>query len=319
MITTKKLTLNYRALRGGSILAVDHIDLEVKKNDIFGFLGPNGAGKTTTIHMLTTVLEPTEGTAEIGGYDILKDPLKAKRQLGFMPEIPSFYDWMKAVDQLKFYCKFYGFSSAEANSRSKEMIELVGLSSFGSKKIKTFSHGMRKRLALASAMIHDPDILILDEPMGGLDPVGVKAFREMIKELNRNNITIFLSSHLLSEVQQICTRVGIINQGKLLAVDTISGLSKNLDQVPLNNLYIEGKGITEKIIDLIKSNPGIVAVETSPENPNGYQIAIAENSDADSIAGEINKELAKKNVYLSRLEVIKPNLEELFMKITRGS
>ena len=144
MITTKDLTMEYRSFGGGGLVAVDHINLEVENKDIFGFLGPNGAGKTTTIHMLTTVLDPTFGTAEVAGYDIIKDPLRAKAKMGIMPELPMFYDWMKAEDQLSFYAEFYGYSSSECRKRAKELVELVGLGKFGRSKIKTFSHGMRK-------------------------------------------------------------------------------------------------------------------------------------------------------------------------------
>ena len=200
-----------------------------------------------------------------------------------------------------------------------ELLELVGLSDFRSRKIKTFSHGMRKRLALAQAMVNDPELLILDEPMGGLDPMGLRAFREMIRELNKHDITIFLSSHLLSEVQQLCNRVGIIHSGRILAVDTITNLSKHIEFEPFTKLHIDGKMLRKVKVDVIKSIDGIVEIRPGPDDQGGYLIHLEEGSDAESIGEELSRKLSEQNVYLSRLEQVKPNLEELFMKITRGS
>jgi ABC-2 type transport system ATP-binding protein len=226
---------------------------------------------------------------------------------------------MKAEDQLKFYCEFYGYSSSESRQRSKELLELVGLSAHRSRKIKTFSHGMRKRLALAQAMVNDPDLLILDEPMGGLDPMGLHSFREMIKELNRNNITIFLSSHLLAEVQLLCNRVGIINHGKILAVDSINNLSRDIELDTLSRLSIAGDGFTEKILEYVRSVPGVKDIKRSEDGEDEFIILIHEDTDARKLALELNRGLAAKNIYLSRIEQAKPTLEELFMKITRGT
>jgi ABC-2 type transport system ATP-binding protein len=317
MIITKELTKEYKSFGGKGLVAVDHINFEVENKDIFGFLGPNGAGKTTTIHMLTTVLDPTFGSAEIAGFDIMKDPLKAKAKMGIMPELPMFYDWMKAEDQLKFYAEFYGYSSGECRRRAKELIDLVGLGKFGRSKIKTFSHGMRKRLALAQSLINDPELLILDEPMGGLDPMGVKSFREMIKELSKEGITIFLSSHLLSEVQLICNRVGIINHGKIIAVEKLSDLSEKISLDPNTRIYIEAKGLSEKVIAGIKSDPTVVSIEPG-ETPNGYYITVEKSRDVRLFSEELNKKLSKDKIYLYRQEIAQPSLEDLFMSLTDG-
>jgi ABC-2 type transport system ATP-binding protein len=316
MIVTRNLTRLFKTRRGQHILAVDHIDFEVVKKDIFGFLGPNGAGKTTTIHMLTTVLEPTEGTATIGGFDILTNPMEAKRRLGIMPELPMFYENMRAVDQLKFYGEFYGYTGVEATSRARELISLVGLDRFAVEKIKTFSHGMRKRLALAQSLMNDPDILILDEPMGGLDPMGVRSFREMIKDLNRSGITIFLSSHLLSEVQQLCNRVGIINNGKILAVDTIGKLSSHIKMGQYMKIYFEAYGVTPEVQEWLKKYPGIREVNPSSE-PGGFYLIIDEQNDEKGYASGLNSALAGKNIFVSRLEISMPSLEDMFMSITK--
>ena len=177
---------------------------------------------------------------------------------------------------------------------------------------------MRKRLALAQAMVNDPDLLILDEPMGGLDPMGLRAFREMIRELNKHDITIFLSSHLLSEVQQVCNRVGIIHSGRILAVDTITNLSKHIEFEPFTKLHIDGRMLPKVKVEIIKSVEGILEIKPGPEGEGGYVLHLKEGADAEKVGEELCRRLAEQKVYISRLELVRPNLEELFMKITRG-
>jgi ABC-2 type transport system ATP-binding protein len=235
-----------------------------------------------------------------------------------MPELPQFYDWLSAEDQLKFYCEFDGYSRAESNKRSKELIELVGLGRFGKSKIKTFSHGMKKRLALGQALVNDPDLLILDEPMGGLDPMGVRAFRQMIKELNQNDITIFLSSHILSEVQQVCNKVGIINHGRILAVDEISKLGRHFEKKPAKNIYIEGKGLSQQVLESIKKLSG--TLQLYPKHGHiGFYVQLEDDCDEREYTEKLNKHLVEQKVYLSRIEIPEPSLEELFMSITGES
>ncbi|UCC93812.1 MAG: ABC transporter ATP-binding protein, partial [Thermoplasmata archaeon] len=224
MITTEELTRKF-----GTLVAVDRLNVEIKEGDIYGFLGPNGAGKTTTIRMLSTLIKPTSGTACIMGHDVRTEPNRARRAIGIMPERPGFYEEMTGRKQLRFYGEFYKIPRAKLDGRIEELLTRVGMSRFIDAAIKTYSHGMRKRLAIAQALLHEPKILILDEPSTGLDPAGVMEFRELIRSLNEEGYTIFLSSHVLTEIQQVCNRVGILRRGKLVAEDTIDNLRDQLD------------------------------------------------------------------------------------------
>src|SRR6267143_967320 len=219
-ILTEKLTKVF-GRRGNALKAVDRLSLKIVKGEVFGFLGPNGAGKTTTIRMLTGISYPSSGRVLIKGVEMTPSEQEAKMSIGFMPELPGYYATMTAIDHLVFWGDFYKIPRGEARSRGLDLLNQVGLAEAAKRKAKTFSHGMKKRLALAGALINDPDVLILDEPSGGLDPEGTIFFRRLIDEQKKAGKTIFLSSHLLPEVQMICTRVGVLNRGKMVAVDTV--------------------------------------------------------------------------------------------------
>ncbi len=224
MIDVQGLTKVYTRFRGEAVTALDGATFRVPDRGIFGFLGPNGAGKTTTIRILATILEPTEGTAVVEGHDVRTAPLAVKAAIGYMPENPGYYPTMTGAEHLDYWGQFYHMAKAERRSRGKELLDLVGLGDERTKKVRAYSHGMLKRLGLAQALLHDPHVLILDEPAGGLDPYGIIFFRKLMKDLNREGKTILLSSHILSEVAQTCTHVGVINKGKIVAVDTTDGL-----------------------------------------------------------------------------------------------
>ena len=200
VIDVQGLTKVYTRARGNGAKALDGATFTVPDRSIFGFLGPNGAGKTTTIRILATILEPTEGTAIVEGHDIRTDPLAVKAAIGYMPEYPGYYPTMTAEEHLDYWGRFYHMPKAERAKRGKELLDLVGLGQERTKKVKAYSHGMLKRLGLAQALLHDPRVLILDEPAGGLDPYGIIFFRKLMKDLNREGKTILLASHILSEV-----------------------------------------------------------------------------------------------------------------------
>ena len=228
MIDVRELTKVYARGRGAEARALDGVSFTVPDRSIFGFLGPNGAGKTTTIRILATILEPTDGTASVQGHDIRSEPLAVKVAIGYMPETPGYYPTMTAEQHLDYWGQFYHMSREERRTRGKELLDLVGLGEERTKKVKAYSHGMLKRLGLAQALLHDPPVLILDEPAGGLDPYGIIFFRNLMKDLNREGKTILLSSHILSEVAQTCTHVGVINRGKIVAVDTTESLESRI-------------------------------------------------------------------------------------------
>lgn len=224
IIQLKSLTKCY-----GSQKAVDHLNLDIYKGEIFGLLGPNGAGKTTTILMMLGLTDPTSGSAFVCGHNATNNPISVKRKVGYMPDSLGFYDDMTALENLRYIARLNGLTENEIRTRTVEMLEIVGLSSVLNKKTSTFSRGMKQRLGLADVLIKQPDVIILDEPTLGIDPSGVREFLTLIKHLSKEQgLTVLLSSHHLHQVQQVCDRVGIFVKGKLLALGNIDTLSGNL-------------------------------------------------------------------------------------------
>src|SRR2546421_14545 len=218
MISVKELTKRY-----ARTLAVDHISFEVAKGEIVGFLGPNGAGKTTTMRMLTGFLLPTSGTATVAGFDVLEKPLEVKRRIGYLPETPPLYHEMITDEYLSFVGKLKGLSGAELTKRIEHVCERCAITDVKKKQLGKLSRGYRQRVGLAQAIIHNPEVLILDEPTAGLDPKQINETRDLIKGLAGDH-TIILSTHILPEVEQTCEQVIIINKGKLVATDSVNNL-----------------------------------------------------------------------------------------------
>ncbi|NGO40441.1 ABC transporter ATP-binding protein [Limisphaera ngatamarikiensis] len=222
IIETRGLTRHY-----GRQTAVDRLDLEVREGEIFGFLGPNGAGKTTTILMLLGLTEPSAGSARVLGHDPVLDPLPIKRQVGYLPENVGFYDDLTARENLQYIADLNAIPRAEAARKIESALATVGLGDVGDKPVGAFSRGMRQRLGIAELLVKDPRLMILDEPTLGLDPDGTLKMLDLIRDLNRSRgITVMFSSHLLDQVQRICHRVGIMIQGRLVAVGTIEELAR---------------------------------------------------------------------------------------------
>ncbi|MGB3367704.1 MAG: ABC transporter ATP-binding protein [Acidaminobacteraceae bacterium] len=237
MLVTNKLTKTY-----GDIVAVNQLDLKVERGEIFGFLGHNGAGKTTTISMLTTLIRPTSGSAKINGYDIQKENLKVRQSLGYLPENVRMYEDLTTEENLKFFGSLSKVENIDA--RIDEVLEVLQFSKWKDAKIKTFSKGMRQRVGIAQAIIHKPEILFLDEPTSGLDPQGTKDIREILLHLNKEwGTTIFMNTHLLSEVTKICTKIGIIKNGQLLLSENVNTVMDRFSQAKsLEEIYFEVGG-----------------------------------------------------------------------------
>ena len=213
----------------GSVKAVDDLNLNIHKGEIFGLLGPNGAGKTTTILMMLGLTEPTAGTAHVCGYNATTSPIPVKRKVGYMPDSLGFYDNMTALENLMYVGELNGIPQAEVKGRALSVMSMVGLENDIGKKTSAYSRGMKQRLGLADVLIKQPDVVILDEPTLGIDPSGVKEFLTLIRQLSREQgLTVLLSSHHLHHVQQVCDRVGIFVKGKLLVEGNMDTLSKNL-------------------------------------------------------------------------------------------
>src|SRR5207244_7659892 len=215
MIRVQEITKKY-----ARNVAVDHISFEVEKGQIVGFLGPNGAGKTTTMRMLTCFMPPTEGTAEVAGFDVRENPMEVKRRIGYLPETPPVYPEMEVIEYLNFVGKIKGVPTANLRSRIDEVMQKTAIADVRTKEIGKLSKGYRQRVGLAQAIVHNPDVLILDEPTSGLDPHQIIETRDLIKSLAGDH-TIILSTHILPEVEQTCEQVIIINKGKLVATDSV--------------------------------------------------------------------------------------------------
>ena len=215
----------------GKSIAVDHISFDVQKGEIFGFLGPNGAGKTTTTRMLTGVIPLDAGTATILGYDIRSDPVQAKQGFGVVPETSNAYTDLTAWQNLMLMGELYGLEHARAEQRSSDLLEMVGLLERKDQKVQAYSKGMKQRLILAMALIHEPELLFLDEPTSGLDVQSTQMILSLLRDLNRQGTTIFLTTHNMEEANRLCHRVGIIRGGKMVAIDAPEKLKTAIDRV----------------------------------------------------------------------------------------
>lgn len=232
-IEIRHLTKHY-----GDHTALDGLTLDVREGEVFGFLGHNGAGKTTTVNILTTLLKPSSGSARICGYDVVRDSMQVRRRIGYLPENVRLYDGLSATDNLKFFARLSGVSDPAA--RIRETLAFVGATHLGRRAVGTLSKGQRQRIGLAQAMLHQPQVLFLDEPASGLDPVGIKTLRDLIIELNREfGTTIFMNTHLIGEVAKTCTSIAVLNQGRLVMNDTSeSTLRRFDDEEALEELYL---------------------------------------------------------------------------------
>jgi ABC-2 type transport system ATP-binding protein len=244
MLTLTSLTKQY-----GSQVAVRNLSLHVPAGELFGFLGPNGAGKTTTIKMIAGLLRPTSGRIEIDGHDLTTRPVQAKGALGFIPDRPFLYEKLSAVEFMRFVAGIYGIDGKSLNGRIDGLLELVELSEVATELIESFSHGMKQRLVMASAFLHRPRLLVVDEPMVGLDPKGARLIKRVFREYCDAGQSVFVSTHTLEVAQELCDRIGIILKGELVALGTMSELEAKADtKGDLEEIFLKltgGEGFKE--------------------------------------------------------------------------
>jgi ABC-type multidrug transport system ATPase subunit len=286
------------------VKAVNGATFKVKKGEIFGFLGPNGAGKTTTIKCMLGLIHMTSGQVRINGLDISKDGVKIKQNLGYLPERVSFYENLTPLQTLNFFCELKGVDKDIVPSLLKD----VGLDDDANRKVGTFSKGMVQLLGVAQAQIGNSPILILDEPMSGLDARWVKIIRDKIKMLNERGVTIMFSSHILSEVEALCDRVAIINKGKIIAEDTISNLSTYLKMKPRMEITIPG--LDGKVPDVVNEFPSV-------ENIYVKEDSLFLTCDA-SVRSKIITKLEESGYKISDIRTFQPSLEDAFVKLIEG-
>jgi ABC-2 type transport system ATP-binding protein len=219
MIALTNLTKRY-----GDLVAVDRLNLSVERGEIFGFIGPNGAGKTTTIRMMAGVLRPTEGEVTVEGVDMAADPVAAKRVIGFIPDRPFLYEKLTGMDFMRFSADLYGIGDGIFRKKAEGLLIRFSLYDWADHLIEAYSHGMKQRLVIASALLHDPRVIIVDEPMVGLDPAGIRMVKDLLRELARKGTAIFMSTHTLEIAEDLCDRIGIIHRGRLIALGTTGDL-----------------------------------------------------------------------------------------------
>jgi len=306
MIEVKNLTKKF-----GDFTAVDNISFDVKKSEVFGLLGPNGAGKTTTIRMLSTLSRPTDGTATIGGFDVVKKYNKVRQLIGLVSEKMIMYDRFTAEENLRFFGKLYSIPKNTLNERIDELLELVQLTKWKNSKVGTFSTGMKQRMNVVRALLNMPKVLFLDEPTLGLDPQSTVEIREFIRKINKENeTTIILTTHMMNEADILCDRIGIIDHGKIAALDTSTNLKKLISGNDAIVLKLEIPNLTKKLVTKIQSLDCVKSV--SQENAVHLKIHATGDEAFDIIIDTVRAEKAK----LNSVENLQPTLEDVFLQIT---
>jgi gliding motility-associated transport system ATP-binding protein len=311
MISVKELTKKY-----ARNLAVDHISFEVQKGEIVGFLGPNGAGKTTTMRMLTCFLWPTSGTATVAGFDVLEKPLEVKKRIGYLPESPPLYQEMITEEYLSFVGKLKGLSGAELQKRIDYVGDRCAITDVKNKQLGKLSRGYRQRVGLAQAIIHNPDVLILDEPTAGLDPKQINETRDLIKSLAGDH-TIILSTHILSEVEQTCQQVIIINKGKVIATDSVRNLqarARGAESVLVEVGGRNGKPDSSNVQQRLGQIAGVsrVLVKDSHADRTIFEI----ESEKEFVRGDLARAVVEAGWDLNELRPTAMSLEEIFLQLT---
>jgi len=290
-----------------NVLAVDHINFEVQKGEFFGFLGPNGAGKTTTINILTGVTKATSGRASILGYNLATESVKAKEHIGVVPDTSNLYDEMTAWANIIFCAKLHGVPKDKRENKTNDLLELVGLYYRRNDLLGTFSRGMKKRLMIAASLVHEPDILFLDEPTTGLDVQGAREVRGLIRELNRRGTTIFLTTHYLEEADLCCQRIAIIAKGKIIIQDTPEKLKLSTQAEQVIEVSFDH---TKDIADKLKRLSHVRDIVTVGDK---FRLSVNDSSEMLPLIFDFAKENSLKIISINTL---KPTLEDAFVKLT---
>jgi len=316
MIKVEGLTKRY-----GRTLAVNDISFQVEKGQVVGFLGPNGAGKTTTMRVLTCFLPPTAGTASLAGYDVLDQPLEVKRRIGYLPETPPLYPEMEVSEYLTFVGRLKGVTRSAIARRVDEVSGLCAIGDMRDKLISKLSKGYRQRVGLAQAIIHNPDVLILDEPTAGLDPKQIIETRELIKDLAKAGAhTIILSTHILPEVEQTCERVIIINKGQLVATDTVENLTHRLRGSEAVSVEVESRdgkldaAAAQRRLEQVAGVSRVVLKQSLDERAT-FEV---ESLQKAAIRGDLARAVVESGWNLNELRPLALSLEEIFLELTAG-
>jgi len=314
-ISAQGLTKRY-----DGVTVVDHLNLQVKANEVFGLLGPNGAGKTTTILMMLGLTEPAEGSVSVLGFSPTREPLKVKRQVGYLPERVGFYENMTARENLRFIADLNGISYNEANQRADEVLKMVGLTeseimeALGPKRkiektVGKFSRGMKQRLGIAEVLIKRPRLVFLDEPTAGLDPKGINQLLDLIADLPKAGTTVVLSSHQLYQVQRVCHSIGILAKGKMVIQGAIDKLGREALAGGRFQIEVETENPGEKLIKVIRGLKGVLGVEAK-----GNVLSISTEAD---LRRQVSKAVVENNYPLIQMKIQEFSLDDIYMKYFR--
>lgn len=302
IVKAQRLTKRY-----GQVLAVDNIDLEVFEGEIFGLLGPNGAGKTSTVRMLTGQAVPSSGTATVANFDIINASTKAKQQIGVVPDVSNVYEELSAWQNLVFAARLYGVPKAEHEKRAKELLELFGLYERRKDKVANFSRGMKRRLTLAAALIHKPKLLFLDEPTTGLDVQSLRIIRALIKQLNDEGVTVFLTTHYIEEADQLCQRIAIINKGKIITVDNPEKLKASVEKRQMIEVSFD---VSHDLEGKLKKLSCVTDVSVVGDK------CVLQVDEASKAVPSIVDFSIKNNLKIVSINTLRPSLEDAFIKLT---
>ncbi|MDP8959462.1 MAG: ABC transporter ATP-binding protein [Actinomycetota bacterium] len=304
VIRTRGLTKRY-----GDHIAVDHLDLEVRRGEVFGLLGPNGAGKTTTILMLLGLSEPSEGEAEVLGLDPTRQPLQVKQRVGYLPDNVGFYEQMSGRQNLRYTARLNGLRDQEAEGRVQDLLEQARLARAADLPVGAYSRGMRQRLGIADALVKDPEVVILDEPTIAIDPEGVVEVLALIRSLaERQGVTVLLSSHLLHQVQEVCDRVGIFVTGRLLTQGPVRELAQQL----FTGVVTVEAGVDaepQRVEEVLTGLPGVQQVEQDPRDPRLWLVTGSED-----IANQVARAVAAEGLPIRHLRRRGEELDELYRR-----
>ncbi len=297
------------------VVAVDDISFDVREGELFGLLGPNGAGKTTTVKMLTTLLIPTAGSARILGHDVVREASAVRPRIGFIFGGERGLYWrLSAKDNLRYFADLYHVDPDVAKKRISELLELVGLAGREDEKVEGYSRGMRQRLHIARCLLHNPEVLFLDEPTMGLDPVGARELRQVIRNLVAEEKTVFLTTHYMFEADALCERVAVINHGKIVALDTPEGLKQHVQDLSI--IELEVFGIAHETVERLRQMAQVDTV--SVENRDQKQALLVHSSLGSAIVPQILQSLGGNGIRVGKVIVREPTLEDAYVRLVGG-
>lgn len=306
-IKCEGLTKHYR-----DFIALDNLNLSIEERSVFGFLGPNGAGKTTTVKLLVGLGNPSAGRIWVAGQEVTPEAVEQKKKIGYLPEVPVFYNWMTGLEFLRFAGELHHLSKAEIANRCDELLELVELKEASKRKIGGYSRGMKQRLGIAQAIINKPEVLFLDEPCSALDPIGRRKVLELIKHLSAES-TIFMSTHILSDAERVCDFVGIIDRGKLVTTSSMEELQRKYARSVFELKFEED---TSPLVAKLQAVPWLVKAEQV--EVNGLPILRIQVTDIQIAKRELPGIVVASGLTLLRYELALPSLEDIFVELVAG-